>query len=230
MAPGIAGAAGGSAAPEALLLVAPGCPHCGAVLDALAGLVKEAVLGQLTVVNLAAEPELAQRLGARSVPWARIGEVVLTGLRSPAELRSWAESAGTEGALARYFDELLREGRLPEVRDRVRQDPRGIEALVALFTDPETGIHARLGVAALLEELGPQGLLDPVVDRLGQASVEAEPRIQVDALHALGLSRSQRAVGYVLARVAEAHPEVREAAAEALEALRSAGVAGEGDR
>lgn len=226
MAARVEDAAGKAAKPEALLLVAPGCPHCGAVLDGLATLVKEAVIGRLTVVNVAAEPEEARRLGARSVPWARVGEVVLTGLRSPAELRSWAESAGTEGALARYFDEVLREGRLPEVRDRVRQDPKGPGALVALLADPATGLHPRLGVAALLEELAAEGQLEGVIERLGRACEEGEPRIQVDALHILGLSRSARAVGYVRARLADDSGEVREAAAEALEGLRSAGVAG----
>lgn len=205
--------------PRALLLIAPGCPHCASVLEALGGLVKEAVLSRLEVVNIAADPEEARRLAVRSVPWTRIGELALPGLRTPGELREWARAGGTEAGLARYFDELLREGRRAEVEAMVRRDPGRLGALAELLVDPETGIHARLGVMATLEELAPEADLRGIVDRLGQAALAGETRIRVDALHALSLTGGAGAARYVEACVEDPDAEVRAAAHEVREAL-----------
>ena len=213
-----------TAAPQALLLVAPGCPHCSAVLEGLATLVKEGAIARLTVVNIAAEPAEARRLGVRSVPWTRLGDFDLPGVLTLGELRGWAQGSGTEAGMARYVGDLLREGRRPEVEARVRGEPRWLGALVALLADPETGLHVRLGVVATLEELRGSELLAGLADRLGRVACEGEPRIRVDALHALSLTASPDAVPYVRACLEDESADVREAARDALEAL--AGVRG----
>jgi len=205
--------------PRAVLLVAPGCPHCAAVLDGLAQLVKEALVARLEVVNIAADPAEARRLGVRSVPWARIGEFALAGLHTPAELRRWAEQSGTEAGMAHYFDERLREGRRDTVRAMVQDEPARAAALVALLLDPRTGIHARLGVVATLEEMAGSPALAGLVDRLGEAACTGEARIRVDALHVLTLTRSRAALAYVRRCLADADAGVREAAQEAVEVL-----------
>ena len=51
------------AIPDALLLLAPGCPHCPAVLEGLGALVKDGALGTLEVVNIAVHPERAAATG-----------------------------------------------------------------------------------------------------------------------------------------------------------------------
>ncbi len=43
--------------PDALLLIAPGCGHCPAVLEGLTLLLKSGKLGRLEVVNILAHPE-----------------------------------------------------------------------------------------------------------------------------------------------------------------------------
>ena len=73
-----------NAIPDALLLLAPGCPHCPAVLEGLSGLLKEGVIGRLEAVNAAIHPERAAELGVRTVPWARIGPFELEGEQTPA--------------------------------------------------------------------------------------------------------------------------------------------------
>ena len=206
-------------APHALLLVAPGCPHCGAVLEGLVALVKEAVIGRLTVVNIAAEPEEARRLGVRSVPWTRLGDFDLPGLLTPAELKDWAGASGSEAGRARYLSGLLREGRRAEVEARTREDPRWLGALVALLADPETGIHVRLGLMATLEELKGSDRLAGLVDRLGRIACEGEARIRVDALHALSMTAGPGATPYVRACLQDENADVREAAQDALEVL-----------
>jgi hypothetical protein len=201
--------------------VAPGCPHCAVVLEGLVGLVKDAALERLEVINIAAAPEEGRRLGVRSVPWTRIGEFDLAGLYSPVELRQWAEASGTEAGMARYFDGLVREGRRDSVEAMVRREPRWIGALLALLADPQTGIHARLGVMATLEELADSGALRDYVDRIGELTARGEARLRIDALHALSLTASPAAAGYARACLGDPDPGVREAAEEALHALVS---------
>ena len=43
-------------APDALLLISTHCPHCPAMLTALADLVKQGTVGRLEVVNLEQRP------------------------------------------------------------------------------------------------------------------------------------------------------------------------------
>ena len=55
--------------PDALLLIASGCPHCPTVLTGLTELVKHGLIGRLEVVNVGIHPERASALKARTVPW-----------------------------------------------------------------------------------------------------------------------------------------------------------------
>ena len=43
-------------APDALLLISTRCPHCPAMLSALADLVKQGTIGRLEAVNLEQHP------------------------------------------------------------------------------------------------------------------------------------------------------------------------------
>jgi hypothetical protein len=192
------------------------------MLEALGALVKEAAIGRLEVVNISVHPEVARELGVRSVPWARVGDFTLAGLRSLTELREWAARAGSEVGLVAYFDEALREGRRAEVEALVRAEPVRAAALAMLLVDPETGIQSRLGAMATLEELRGTGRLAAAVPRLAEATGSPQPRIRVDALHALSLTASPAAAEAIRARLSDPDAEVREAAREALASLAPA--------
>ena len=112
-----------STIPDALLLLAPGCPHCPAVLEGLSGLLKEGVIGRLEAVNVALRPERAAELGVRTVPWVRIGPFELEGAQAPAELRRWAEQADSLDGMADYFFQMLTSGRRARVEEMARQEP-----------------------------------------------------------------------------------------------------------
>ncbi len=207
--------------PEALLFVAPGCPHCPTVLEGLSRLIKEAVLSRLEVVNVAASPERARELGVRAVPWLRLGEFHFEGLMSPGELREWAERSGSREGMTAYFNHLLTTARRRTVEDILRHSPEHLQSLVALMAAPETGIHARLGIAATLEELQDTDILVDLVEPLGGLSRSPEVRIRADACHALSLSGSPEAIPYLEACLEDADPQVREAAQDAIEELRA---------
>ena len=138
--------------PEALLLLAPGCPHCPAVLQALGELVKTGAIGRLEAVNIAVQPERAAQLGVRTVPWVRLGPFELEGLRTASEYREWAARAGTTDGMAAWLDEQLREGKLARVIRLIHEQPAHLDALLALAGDPDTPLTVRIGVSAVLED------------------------------------------------------------------------------
>lgn len=208
-----------STPPDALLLLAPGCPHCPVVLDGLARLVKDGRLGRLEVVNIAVRPERAAELGVRSVPWVRIGAFVLDGLHSPAELAHWAARAGTADGVRDYVRARLKAGALAELEGALAHHPQWLHALLPLVADPETELHVRLGLGALLESLAGSAALQALVPALGELSAHADHRVRSDACHYLALTGSRDAVPFLRARLQDDQPEVREIAQESLAEL-----------
>lgn len=204
--------------PDAELLIATGCAHCPVVLDGLAQLVKDGRIGQLRVTNIVVHPEVAQTLGVRSVPWLQLGPFTLEGLHSPAELRDWAQRAGSREGVARYLEERLKQGKLAETEQWLREHPQWLEALIPLLEDEETDIKVRIGVDALLEALADQMDLSPLVAELGRLSRAERPALRTDATHYLALTRAADALPYIKERLQDEHPDVRETARDALEA------------
>jgi hypothetical protein len=204
---------------EALLLIAPGCPHCASVLEGLGTLVKEGAVARLEVVNIAAEPAPARERGVRAVPWMRLGPFELSGLHSLGELRHWTRLAGREDGMTHYLADLLATGRRAEVTARVQHDPALLPRLVDLLGDSESGLSIRIGVMATLEELQDAGLLAGLADRLAPLTRHTEPRIRADACHALSLTGARGVLELLQPCLQDPDPEVRETAADAVEAL-----------
>lgn len=201
---------------NALMLLAPGCPYCPAVLEGLSGLVKEGALGTLEVVNIAAHPERAQELGVRTVPWVRIGEFDLDGAQTPADLRRWAELAGTPQGMPAYFLYLLKNGRRAKVEEMARQNPQRLLALVELLADDSASMAVRLGIGAVLEELQGSGIASVMVPRLGELTRHADPLVRADACHYLSLVGGEEITPWLRACVDDPDIAVREMAAEIL--------------
>ena len=206
-------------APDALLLIAPGCPHCGTNLAALTVLVKEDVIGRLEVVNIASHPEVAQQVGVRSVPWLRLGPFELAGARTETELRGWAEQVRQGDGMAEYFREQFEHGGLADVIEQVKQDPDRLMGFLPLLQDTETGVSVRIGMAAVLEDLAGSGEAQRLVEGLGELSSSDDARTRQDACHYLGLTGSADARRWLTPRLNDDNPEVREIAAEALQEI-----------
>lgn len=209
----------GTAPPQALLLLAPGCPHCAGMLESLGSLVKEGVVGRLEIVNIAAEPEAARARSVRSVPWARIGPFDLVGLHTLDELRHWAAMAGREEGMTLYLGELLATARRHEVTRRVRADPALLHRLVDLLGDSETALSIRIGVMATLEEFQGEPVLEALVESLSELTNHASERVRADVCHALALTGSAAALDALRRCLTDPDEEVRETAAEGIELL-----------
>ncbi len=206
--------------PDALMLLANGCPHCPTVLAGLCDLVKQGRIGRLEVVNITQHPEIAQRHGVRGVPWVRLGPFELSGLRSPAELAEWVARSGSDEGMAAYFSELFEEGNLAGVTAVIARDPRHASALVLLLGNPDATLQVRLGAAAVLEDLEGSDTLKQLTGALGELTRHADARIRADACHALSLGHDPAARGFIEALLHDPDQDVRETAEDDLATLK----------
>ncbi|HHC72450.1 MAG TPA: HEAT repeat domain-containing protein [Thiotrichales bacterium] len=211
-----------SQAPDAMLLLAPGCPFCPQVLAALAELVKQGVIGRLEVVNIAVRPEAAEAVGTRSVPWIRIGPYELTGNHSAAELRQWAERAGRGEGIAAWYHDALETGRLQEALARIKRHPDELQALLEMLENPgeeELPITVRIGISAIVEELAGSEHLRAMIPVLERLTRSPEAATRADAAHYLGLVGDPSVTRILRPLLEDEAEQVREIAREALEAV-----------
>lgn len=208
-------------APAALLLIAPGCPHCPIVLRGLAELLKQGRIGRLEAVNIAEHPEAAEEVGTRTIPWCRIGPFELEGLHSEKELADWAEHARRGTGMPEYLAGLLETQKLDRVTQLVRERPGLQPDLISLIADLETPMGVRIGVGAVFEDLAQHGELSGLVPQLGALTRFPEPQIRADACHYLGLTEAAEAVSFVEPLLDDPDAEVREIAAETLPLLKA---------
>ncbi len=205
--------------PDALLLVSTACPHCSSVLEGLAVLLKEGLIGRLEAVNVAVRAERAAELGVRSVPWLRLGPFELDGVLTPAELRQWAEQAGSEAGMAEYFLHLLKTGRRAKVEAMARQEPARLLALVRLLGDEENGMAVRLGIGAVLEEFQGSEIAKIMIPGLGGLTRHPDALTRADACHYLSLIGGDEIAPYLRACLDDEDAQVREVAQDALDEL-----------
>ena len=208
------------ARPDALLLLSSSCPYCPTVLQGLSELVKSGLIGRLEVVNIGIRPEVAQQHGVRSVPWVKLGPFELEGLQSPAELRQWAERAGSADGLAEYFRELLKGGQLAKVTGYVRREPAAVTDLLKLLADPDVELTVRIGISAVFEELEGDPALHGAFDDLAALVLHQDAHIRADAAHLLSLTHRPEAIPLLERLLGDDIADVREIAREGLDRLR----------
>ncbi|MGD8999405.1 MAG: HEAT repeat domain-containing protein [Granulosicoccaceae bacterium] len=205
--------------PAALLMTAPGCPHCAGMKQGLQHLLDEGVLSQLEIVDISQQPERAEQYNVRSVPWCELGRFELAGAHTETELRQWAERATRPDGMLTYLGELLGSGQLATAERVLRRYPDELPLLLTLMQDSEQSINVHIGVGALFESLQGEQLLAGLVEALGKLSRHAEVRVRGDACHYLALAGDARAIPYLEAALQDANGDVREIAAEGLELL-----------
>ena len=204
------------------MLLGTHCPHCPSVLGSLSELVKQGVIARLEVVNLEQRPETGSELGVRSVPWVRIGPFEFSGLHSKAELQSWAEQAGTEQGMTKYFEQLLGDGEVMRVLGMISNDHGLLHALIGLVSDADARINARIGAGVVMEDYEGKPELLALIPELGELTRHADARVRSDACHYLSLTHDDSVKQYIQPLLDDEHEEVREVAGESLAFLNDA--------
>ncbi len=205
--------------PDALLFITPGCVHCPAVLQGLSDLLKQTLIGKLTVINVAAHPEEAEKYGVRAAPWLKLGPFTLTGAQTPAELKHWVEWCSSETGYAKYFEQLLEDGSIKAAGEFVSEAPERLQYLLTFIADPEKSLIIRAGASAILESYQNKGPLQNLLTQLAKLSENSDHRVRADACHLLGMSGMKEAKPYLQQCLNDSDAEVREIASESLQLL-----------
>ena len=205
--------------PDATLLIAPGCPHCPRVLQALSEFVKSGEIGSLEVINIAIHPEAAEKAGTRSVPWTKVGSFELVGALTPREIRETIEKAGRADPVD-HLVHLLETSRLEVVVKAISDNPGTLPSLVTLLGDLDTPMAVRIGIGALLEEL-PASMVRSAETSLISLTASDNQSVRADAAHYLSHVDTDTSRETLRRLLEDRSEEVREIAGESLEALSS---------
>jgi len=205
---------------NALLLISTACPHCSSVLQGVSELLKNGTITRLEVINISQSPQTAQQFGVRSVPYLRIGDYELEGLRSPSELKYWAEHVGSQEGMIKYFNQSLKGGGLEKVLKILHRDAAYFSSLFLLMKDPDTELPVRIGISAVIENFEGSAELAGQIDALTALVSHQDERVRMDACHYLSLTHSKQAIPVLENLLSDASSDVREEAKEALSSLR----------
>lgn len=199
-------------------MTAAHCPHCPTIKRIFDELAQHTPM-QLSIFDIAQEPEKAAQFNIRSVPWFQIEDLPFQGLHSPAEIAYWLEHAQSETGIRRYVTEQLNEGQLSQIVALIRQHPDWLIKIIPLLADLEAPMQARIGLSVLLETLQGEPILENILPALLDYSRHTDHRIRGDACHYLGLINHPQSEARLRACVADSHPEVQEIAADSLQNL-----------
>lgn len=201
------------------LYIAPGCPHCPAMLEMAGDLVKQARLGKLEVVNIAAAESLARAAGIRSVPSFQQGDAVISGVLTRQQLLDWLDKS-SQDSLTEAFNQAFADGQLDDIVDRVTQQPALLEHLLGMLADIETPMTSRIGISAAAEHFANSPVLSNQVETLCRLSSDDHASTRADIAHLLGLSGSEAALPCLKQLSKDAFEDVRDTALEAIESIR----------
>lgn len=181
---------------------------------ALTQLRDEGLIAEVEIVDATQETERAQALNIKSVPWLRLGALEFDGQMSRGDLRAWARTADTPEGLRHYFFTMLKNGKRAHVESVLRQQPQYALALGELLNDADASMAVRIGIGAVLEELGAKA--DAMVPALVKLLSDAEARNRADAAHFLSLIATPAALAALRQALTDSSEDVRDIAAEAL--------------
>ncbi|WP_214660512.1 thioredoxin family protein [sulfur-oxidizing endosymbiont of Gigantopelta aegis] len=198
------------------LFIAPGCPHCSNVLQALSELIKAGDIAQLDISNMALVPEKARELNIRSVPWVKIGPFEFTGAQTKSELSKWIQLAQSETGMQEYFNELLTTGQLKQVIQLLKKEPDLLHHLPKMIQSNEVALGAKIGIGAIFEEFQGQPSLQALIPALRELVNSSDNNIRHDACYYLGLTESPQAIPVIQSLANDKEAAIRETVEDAL--------------
>ena len=204
---------------SARLFTAPGCPHCNGMKIILQQLLHEKDIEHLDIVDITQQPELANELGIRSVPWLEIGPLTFTGEQSMKDLRLWIVRLGDPESMADYYQKLLTDGELAAAESMLKKNPDTLLSLLTLIVRDELPLQVRIGVVAVFEGVSGSSQLQELIPKMGLQLTHDDYRVRADIAYLMGLTGSKTAISPLRSALLDQHPEVREIAADALEEL-----------
>jgi hypothetical protein len=202
------------------LNISSNCPHCKAMMEILSGMLKTGKISSLTINNIELLPELVKKYSIRSVPWIKINDFIFDQALEKTDIQFWIESCISNTGVITYIKDRLKTGKLYLLIPLINEHPEWMTQVIILLETEDTDIHIKLGIGALMEEFAGTDILEKHVEELGRLSMNSDHRLRIDAMHYLGLLKSNQAREFILKGLEDNHPDVREEAQDALELLK----------
>jgi len=205
--------------PTVLMLMGTQCAYCGPMMKMLTELMKAGSISELRIVNIEKDPELARKLGVRSVPWLQIGPFELLGSHTKQELAMWLERAASFTGVSDYLAQVLSEGKIDYATRLIERYPQALQNVLQLMADPEAKINVRLGVGVIIEDMAETRQFETVIPQLIEYLSDEDARIRGDACHYLSLTKDSAYIPLIKKLLSDESEEVREIAQDSLDEL-----------
>ncbi len=206
---------------DILVLIAPVCPHCPqAVRLALSFAVKQPLI-TLRIVDAIQFGEIAEEYKVKSTPTTIVnGARTLVGTLSESDLLRSILESDNESALTDTLDSMIKSGRAEDAGKLICQK-KAAPAVLPIYLAKE--FSTRMGALVAMEEaleIDPRSLDSIVYDLIPLLSQD-DVALRGDTAELLGKIGNRAAEPALRQAAQDDDPDVRDAAAEALEALGS---------
>ena len=204
---------------EIVVFTAQGCPNCPHTVRAASALSDTNSMITVTVVDASEDADLAARYQVRSVPTAVVnGDLTIIGVVTQEELAHHILVLQGPDAEDSIFVSLVKSGRLDDATSRL-VDGRGIPAFANLWI--ESTLEGRIGLSLAAENAIDEnpGSLDQLVELLLpglETENDARRGDTADLLGTIGHHSARSALEKLLE---DDHPDVAEAAEDALASI-----------
>jgi len=214
---------------EIVVFTAQGCPNCAAGVRAASALAAANSMVNVSVVDTGESPDLASRYEVRSVPTFVVNEgLTIVGVLKQEELaRRILELQGPRAEDA-IFISLVKSGRLDDAKSQL-VDGRGINAFAKLWN--ESTLESRIGLSLTAQNAlddDPRSL-DGLVEHLLPGVETDDSARRGDTADLLGDIGHPSARSSLEKLLNDSHPDVVEAAEDALASIEERARATDGD-
>ncbi len=210
---------------QIMILIADSCTYCPHVVESVLAMAVHQPLITATVVDAIRFGELAERFKVKSVPTTIINDNrTILGQVSISQLLDHLLNSQEPESLTADLDSMIQSGRAEDAAALLCRSKKP-RAILPLYVSKE--FSKRIGALVTLEEalaINPR-ILDPALDDLIDLLSHEDVGLRGDTAGLLGKIGNPAAIPALKRTLEDSDPDVREAAAEALEAL--GGEAGE---
>ena len=214
---------------EIVVFTAQGCPNCPHAVRAASSLAAANSMITVSVVDAAESAELASRYQVRSVPTIVVnGDLTIVGVVTREELAQQLVELQGPGADDSIFVSLVKSGRLDDATSRL-VNGRGISAYARLWNESTLEGRISLSLAAQNALDEDAGSLDTLVEQLLPGLDTDDAARRGDTADLLGEIGHQSARSALEKLLSDDHPDVAEAAEDALASIDERTRASDGD-
>jgi glutaredoxin len=204
---------------ELLVFVGASCPHCPGAVRSANRLALASALVTVSIADVQAHAELAQRFNVRAVPTTILdGSLAVSGVVRPAELVDKILSRDDDSHGEQLLVSLVEQGRFDEMARRIRSEP-GASHFLKNWKGSATSLRIGLMMAVETALEGDRAALDHLVPGLLPILGSEDAVLRGDTADLLGRIGHPAAKDPLRTLLDDPNPDVAEIASEALEEI-----------